>query len=178
MPKDSTKPKVRLTSTFLLYILLYSTSFLVWFHTHICTLYARHHRYFNPFNPFFTYTHLMSLTPPLTHLASHSVKPPKRPKRRLVQLKQRRTKTLPNERSPHICSSPRTGGRGSRPRTPMRALVRWASCWEPSGRSWMRMRRRYVFSCSVLRGWRCWVYAYMLTYVCFIVAVYRASGER
>jgi hypothetical protein len=108
-------------------------------------------------------SHIPLTSPP----SSHSAKPQKRPKRHLAQRKPKRTRTPPNVPCPRTCSSPRTGGRGSSLRTLTRALGRWASCWEPSGRSLTMMRKRYV--CGVL-----WVGGVLMS---FRLALCRAGGE-
>lgn len=74
-----------------------------------------------------------------------SARPPRRLRRLLVPQKAKRTRTHPSERSPHTCSSPKTGERESRPRTPTPASVKLESSLEPNGRSSTMRRRRYAY---------------------------------
>lgn len=85
--------------------------------------------------------------PPLVYVLIsflHSARPPRRLRRHPKQPEAKKTRTHLSGLYPHICSSLKTGGRESRLRTLMLVSARSVSSLEPSGRSSMRMRRRFV----------------------------------
>lgn len=86
---------------------------------------------------------LLSLTLLPNILLFHSARPPKRPKRPPPATQSpKRTQRPPSVPFPPTCSSARTGVRESRPKTPMLALVKSASCSVPSGKICQMPRKR------------------------------------